>query len=515
VNLPAHRAGLLMGLGILFYWGQTRGMGVSLRSEFVESIHYKSALELIKLIISRQISPLELMEETIKRIEAVNPILNAFVSLRAQQAMYEAKALTERLASGEEPGPLAGIPLGVKDLEDVKGMVTSFGSIPYKDNVVQRDSIQVARLKAAGAIVVGKTNTPEFGFTGFTKNRLYGVTRNPWNTERTPGGSSGGSAAGVAGGMVSMATGSDAGGSIRIPASYSGCYGLKTSFGRIPVTFAPFFHAHPGPFPFLQMHGFWTLGPLTRSVSDAALYLDCVAGYHPSDPDALPSPDQSFVKSLKNMPKDLRIAFSPTLGYAKVQKDVMIQVEEAVKCFEQMGHQVEIWEGTLPDVGETWSLLMNCELYAQLHQDLEGNREEMGRTLVKSLDQARSLSLEDQIEAQKVRTELNRIMGELFDQFDLLLTPTMPTEAFGAKGPPPSEIDGHPIPLLGALAFTYPFNLSGHPAASVPAGQTKNALPAGLQIIGPRQRDDLVLQASYAYEQMWPWNDHWPTQFAG
>jgi Asp-tRNA(Asn)/Glu-tRNA(Gln) amidotransferase A subunit family amidase len=476
----------------------------------MESIHYKSALELVELVKSGQISPLELMEETIARIEAVNPILNAFVSLRAQEAIDEAKVLTERLASGKVLDPLAGLPFGVKDLEDVKDMVTSFGSIPYKDNVAQKDSIQVSRLKATGAIVVGKTNTPEFGFTGFTKNRLYGVTRNPWNTERTPGGSSGGSAAAVAGGMVSMATGSDMGGSIRIPSSYSGCYGLKTSAGRIPVTYAPFFHAPQNPFPFLQMYGLLTLGPITRTVSDAALYLDCVAGPHPSDPATLPFPNHSFLKSLKDMPKNLRLAFSPTLGYARVQGDVMRQVKEAVGCFETLGHRVEIWKGKLPDVGGAWSNLSNSELYAQLHKDLEKNRQEMGRTLVMSLNHAKSISLADQIEAQKVKTELNQILEDLFAEFHLLLTPTMPTEAFGAKGPPPSEIDGHPIPLLGAVAFTYPFNLSGHPAASVPAGLTENGLPAGLQIIGPRHRDDLVLQASYAYEQIRPWNDRWP-----
>jgi Asp-tRNA(Asn)/Glu-tRNA(Gln) amidotransferase A subunit family amidase len=188
----------------------------------------------------------------------------------------------------------------------------------------------------------------------------------------------------------------------------------------------------------------------------------------------------------------------------------MRQVEEAVGCFETLGHRVEIWKGTLPDVGVAWSNLSNSELYAQLHKDLEKNRQEMGRTLVMSLDHAKSISLADQIEAQKVKTELNQILEDLFAQFHLLLTPTMPTEAFGAKGPPPSEIDGHPIPLLGAVAFTYPFNLSGHPAASVPAGLTETGLPAGLQIIGPRHRDDLVLQASYAYEQMRPWNDRWP-----
>jgi aspartyl-tRNA(Asn)/glutamyl-tRNA(Gln) amidotransferase subunit A len=464
------------------------------------SIHYYSVRELVDLIKKKGLSPVELMEETIRRIEAANPILNAFVSLRPEEAMDEARTMTEDLCSGKEIGALAGIPIGVKDLEDVQGMVTSFGSIPFRDNLAHTDSVQVARLKAAGAIVVGKTNTPEFGFTGFTKNLLYGVTRNPWNPERTPGGSSGGSAAAVAGGMVPLATGSDAGGSIRIPASYSGCYGLKTSFGRIPR----------GPLPLLHVYPLWCMGPLSRTTEDAALYLNCAAGYHASDPDSLPFPIQPFTGCLKGMPPNLRIAFSPTLGYARVQKEVMVLVEEAVKCFEHMGHGVELWEGTLPDVGHSWSAIVNLDLYARLHTILDDNREHMGKTLVKALDEVRSFSVEDHIGIQKARTELNRIMWNLFGQYDLLLTPTMPTEAFAAKGPPPGEIDGHPIPLLGAVAFTYPFNLSGNPAASVPAGLTGNGLPAGLQIIGPQHRDDLVLQASYAYEQMRPWNDHWP-----
>jgi Asp-tRNA(Asn)/Glu-tRNA(Gln) amidotransferase A subunit family amidase len=461
---------------------------------------YKSAQELLKRMKSKDLSPVELMESTLQRIEAVNPILNAFVSLRAEQAMDEARTMTENLASGKDGGPLMGIPIGVKDLEDVEGLVTSFGSIPYKNNVAQKDSTQVARLKVAGAIVVGKTNTPEFGFTGFTKNMLYGVTRNPWNKELTPGGSSGGSAAAVAGGMVPIATCSDAGGSIRIPASYSGCFGLKTSFGRIPR----------GPFSLLQTYPIWCMGPITRTVKDAALYLDCTSGYHPSDPDSLPPSEYSFLKGIEAIPMNLRIAYSPTLGYARVQNDVMSLIENAVLYFEEMGHKIELWRGSLPDTGETWSKLFNAELYGQLYLDLEKNREQMGKTLVNSLDQIKSFSIYDHIKAQRVRTELNQILGELFEKFDLLITPTMPTEPFAAKGPPPAEINGHPIPLLGAVAFTYPFNLSGHPAASVPAGFTKKGLPVGLQIIGPRQRDDLVLQACYAYEQMRPWNDHRP-----
>jgi aspartyl-tRNA(Asn)/glutamyl-tRNA(Gln) amidotransferase subunit A len=464
------------------------------------SIYYKPAQELVQLIRSKQLSPVELMEETLKRIEAINQSLNAFVAIRAEQAMDEAKLMAERIASGDDQGPLAGIPIGVKDLEDVKGLATSFGSIPYKDNMALQDSVQVGRLKAAGAIVVGKTNTPEFGFTGFTKNRLYGVTRNPWNKERTPGGSSGGSAAAVASGMVPLASGSDAGGSIRIPACYSGCFGLKPSNGRIPLA----------PVHLLYMSGVWTFGPLSRTVHDAALYLDCVAGYHPSDPGSLPPPGISYVECLNKLPAGLRIGFSPTLGYALVQEDVMALAERGVTAFEDMGYTVEIWEGEIPEVSQAWAELTACDIYAQVHKDLENIRSQMGRTLVTTLDHAKNLSVNDYIRIQKIRIKLNDALKEFFDRFDLLLTPTMPTEAFAAKGPPPMEINGHPIPILLAVAFTYPFNLSGHPAATVRTGLTKTGLPAGLQIIGPRHRDDLVLQAAHAYEQARPWNDHWP-----
>ena len=467
----------------------------------MESLFKKSATELANLIRSKDLSPVDLMEATLRRIEAVNPSINAFVALRAEEALEEAGALAENIAAGEAPGPLAGIPIGVKDMEDTSGMVTSFGSIPFKNNLAESDSVQVARLKAAGAIVVGKTNTPEFGFTGFTKNRLFGVTANPWNPERTPGGSSGGAAAAVAGCMVPLATGSDAGGSIRIPASYCGCFGLKPSFGRIPL----------GPLPALHMSRTWHLGPLSRTVADTALYLDCVAGYHPADPDSLPQPDRSYVECLGKLPGGLKIGFSPDLGYARVQKDVAVAVDQALKTFEDLEHTVDIWQGKIPRVDEAWSKLMAYELYAIVHDQLNDIREEMGRTLVGSLDQAKNLGVRDFITIQKARAELNDTLADFFTEFDLLVTPTMPTEAFAAKGPPPAEIDGHPVDLLDAVAFTFPFNLSGHPAANVRAGLSASGLPAGLQIIGPRYRDDLVLQAAWAYEQMRPWNDEWPS----
>jgi Asp-tRNA(Asn)/Glu-tRNA(Gln) amidotransferase A subunit family amidase len=466
------------------------------------SITHTPAWKLAARMAKKEISPLEVMRETLDRIDRINPGLNAFVSLRPEAALGEARTMTEKMAAGKPIGSLAGLPLGVKDLEDTAGMVTSYGSIPFKDNRVQGDSIQVARLKAAGAIVVGKTNVPEFGFTGFTKNRLHGITRNPWNPDRTPGGSSGGSAAAIAAGLVPLCTGSDAGGSIRIPASYSGCFGLKPSFGRIPV----------GPSPFLSYSAMIVMGPLTRTVQDAALYMDCVAGDHPADPHSLPKPPTSYQAGIDDLPDRLKIAFSPDLGYARVQPEVMTCVEQAVLAFEEMGHRVERWTGSLPDTGDVWMPLICTDIYAQLSSVLEKNREDIGRTLAAMVDRTRGLTVAELTAIHQLRARLNRQLASLFESFDLLLTPTMPTEAFAAGGPPPAEIEGHAIPLLGAVAFTYPFNLSGHPAASVPAGLTPSGLPAGLQIIAPRHRDDRVLQAARAYEQMRPWNDRWPAQ---
>ncbi|MEJ2586713.1 MAG: amidase [Deltaproteobacteria bacterium] len=424
----------------------------------MEAIYKKPAYELAKLIQAKELSPTQLMSATLERIEAVNPQLNAFVALRPDEAMAEAKVLEKRIKDGDTPGPLAGIPIGVKDLEDVKGMATTFGSIPYAQNRAARDSVQVSRLKAAGAIVVGKTNTPEFGFTGFTKNRLFGVTKNPWDTTRTPGGSSGGSAAAVASGMVPLATGSDAGGSVRIPCAYSGCFGFKPTYGRIPF----------GPVDRLLMTRTWNMGPIARTVMDAALYLDYTAGYHPTDPQSLPKPEGSFLNSLED------------------------------------------WDGRFPDVTEAWSRLTNLEVYGQVHEDLERIRPELNRTLASAMDLAKEMTCDNLLENQKTQSEFNRALEAYFDQYDLLLTPTVPTEAFGAKGPPPTKIDGEVVPILWAVAFTYPFNVSGHPAATIMAGLTPAGLPAGLQIIGPRHQDERVLQAAYAFENATSWMDQWP-----
>src|ERR1700676_1731350 len=228
----------------------------------MDELYWKPAHELAAMIRRRDIKAAELMELTIKRIEQTNPKLNAFCAIRADDAMADARALDEKIARREELGPLAGLPLGVKDLEDAAGLPTTHGSVPFKNLMPKQDSVQVARLKAAGAIVIGKTNAPEFGYTALTKNLLFGTTRNPWNLERTPGGSSGGSSAAIASGVVPLATGSDGGGSIRIPACYVGCLGLKPSFGRIPMDPA---------FGIQQLNDTSVVGALTRTVRDTAI----------------------------------------------------------------------------------------------------------------------------------------------------------------------------------------------------------------------------------------------------
>jgi len=456
--------------------------------------------ELAQRILAREISAAEALKAALERIEALNPRLNAFVCLRADAALEDARRLDAELARGGTRRPLAGVPLGAKDLEDVAGLPTTYGSVPFRNNVAQRDSVQVERLKAAGAIVVGKTNTPEFGYTALTKNLLFGVTRNPWNLERTPGGSSGGSAAAVASGMVPLATASDGGGSIRIPACFTGTFGLKPSYGRIPKGPARMFH--------------WTdtsvLGPIARSVRDAALYLDATAGAHPADPDSLPPPGYSYAERLEALPAGLRIAYSPDFGYARVQRDVLREVEAAVGVFREFA-QVELWEGRLPDLGLEWALIAGVEVYAEIQDWIDEHRDRWGRSFLAGLERVRGLTAGELGRVQRARVRLNEELWKLFDRFDLLLSPTLPIEAFAAAGPFPAEIDGHPIPTpLGAIAFTYPFNLSGHPAASVRAGFTDSGLPCGLQIVAPRHREDLVLQAAYAYEQRRPWRDEWP-----
>ena len=388
----------------------------------------------------------------------------------------------------------------------VAGLPTTYGSVPFRTHVAARDSTQVARLRRAGAIPVGKTNTPEFGYTAFTKNRVFGVTRNPWNVSRTPGGSSGGSAAAIAGGLVPLATASDGGGSIRIPASFSGAFGLKPTFGRVSR----------GPFGFRDWVDVVCYGPLTRTVADAALFLDAVVGPDPHDPDALPHPGYSYVARLDELPGDLRVAYSPTLGYARVEPEVRRAVEDAVAVLgRSLGRPVDLLTQPLRDTGAAWSSLCAFEQHAQLQPWIETHRDEWGHAFLRSLHFGQRLTTADIGRCQRERLQLSEEVAAIFERYDLLLTPTMPTTAFGANGPMPAIIDGEPLTsAMHALAFTYPFNLTGHPAATVRAGLSGDGLPIGLQLVADRGREDLLLQVARAYERVRPF-DPWPGEPRG
>jgi len=449
----------------------------------------------------REVGAVELMMATLERIARVNPTLNAFVALRADDALADARALDERIARGADPGPLAGIPFGVKDLEDVGGLPTTYGSVPFRVHVAVRDSTQVARLRRAGAIPVGKTNTPEFGYTAFTKNRIFGVTRNPWDTSRTPGGSSGGSAAAIAGGLVPLVTASDGGGSIRIPASYTGAFGLKPTFGRVSR----------GPFAFRDWVDLVCYGPLTRAVTDAALFLDAVVGADPHDPDALPHPGFSYAARLDDVPDGLRLAYSPTLGYARVEPEVRLAVEDAIAVLERtLDRPVDLLSRRLTDAAAAWSGLCAFEQHGQLEPWIEAHHDEWGRGFLRSLQFGQRLTAANIGGCKRERLQLMEEVAAIFERYDLLLTPTMPTTAFAANGPMPAVIDGEPLAsAMHALAFTYPFNLTGHPAATVRAGLSGAGLPIGLQLVADRGREELLLQVARAYERVRPF-DRWP-----
>ncbi len=456
--------------------------------------------EIAGLLARRELSPVELMRTVLARIAATNPTLGAFVALREEDELVaDARRAAERIAAGRGR-PLEGIPFGVKDLEDVAGLVTSHGSLPFRENRAERSSVQVERLLLAGAIPVGKTNTPEFGYTAITKNLLFGVTRNPWDLERTPGGSSGGSAAAIAAGVIPLATASDGGGSIRLPASFTGCFGLKPSYGRVP---------HEGGSLWV-MDDTSVVGPLTRGVEDAALLLDLTAGAHPLDPNSLPHPGISYRGTLRDLPAAARIAFAPDLGYAVVQSDVARVAAQAARAFEELGHSVEELPGGPPELGTEWGIVGAFELLARLGSLLPEREHELGRAFRRGLEFGRFVTPDLWGRMRARREELNRWCAELFLRYDLLLTPTAPFDPPPAKGPLPQVTEGRSQPVAGAGSFTIPFNLSWHPAATVRAGFSDAGLPVGLQIVGPRHRDDRVLQAAFAFEQARPWHNRWP-----
>ncbi|HMJ10939.1 MAG TPA: amidase [Polyangiaceae bacterium] len=460
-----------------------------------------SLCELTAALREKRLSAVELMRATLDRVDATRERLNAVpVTADRSDLLEQAHAADARLSSGQAR-PLEGVPLGVKDLEDARGLATSHGSLPYRDRVAELDSTQVARLKHAGAIVVGKTNAPEFGHTAITRNLVYGVTRSPWNAERTPGGSSGGSAAALTGGVLPLVTASDGGGSIRIPGSFVGAFGLKTTYGRIPG----------GPLHRWSHIMTAVQGPLTKTVADAALFLDQVVGHDATDPSSLPHPGISYSSVLASaLPKRLRIAFSPDFGHVPVQADIASVVEEAARTFEKLGHELVALPGGPPDLTAAWGLMNALEVGGLMQEFRPAREKDFTQSLLGVVRMAEAMTGPFWNDVALKRAELVRWCAELFADYDLLVTPTVPFDPPPAKGPFPQEIEGRTMPTASVAAFCIPFNMSWHPAATVRAGMSRAGLPIGLQIVAPLQREDLLLQIAYAYERERPWHPDWP-----
>ena len=458
------------------------------------------AHEIAGAVRARKVSAREVTRAALERVAQRNPALNAFVYLDGEGALARADAIDAAIARGEDPGPFAGVPIGVKDLAMVEGMPHTNGSRAYAGNVAKRDSVEVARLRAAGVVILGKTNTPEFGYKGFTENRLFGATGNPWNPELTPGGSSGGSASAVGAGMVPVCTGSDGGGSIRIPSSFCGCYGLKPSAGRIPL-------ANDG-YPTWSTHS--CVGPIARSVRDAARYLDIAAGPHPDDLHSLDAPAGGYEEAVLGAPPALqRIAWSRDLGYATVDPEVATIAEAAARRLAQAigAELVEANPGFTEPI-QTWLFIGAPGDVVLVDGMTEAQREVLEPGFRAFTELARDFTAAQYAQALQERHALNRTVNAFLAEHTILLTPTVAAPPFAKEGPPPTVIAGKEVGGAGFIPFTYPFNLTGHPGASVPAGRDSNGMPVGLQIIGPKFNDRLILQVSAAYEALAPWE--WP-----
>jgi aspartyl-tRNA(Asn)/glutamyl-tRNA(Gln) amidotransferase subunit A len=454
----------------------------------------ETAIEIAESVRAGERKAVEVLDECLAAVAAGNDALNAFVHLDEAQARAAAEAVDEAVARGDDPGPFAGVPFGVKDLDDCAGMPTSHGSLVYKGRgPVAADSIHVARLRAAGGIPIGKTAAPEFGTLNFTKTKAWGITRNPWNPSRTPGGSSGGSAAAVAAGLVPVATASDGGGSTRIPAGFSGLVGLKPSHGRIP---------HPGP------SGSQTAvhGMLTTTVADSARHLDVTAGPHDDDRLSLPAADVRYEDLIESLSvAGLRARWSVDLGFVEeVDLDVARVAEAAASALvAAAGLELDGKDVILTDPVRTWLSGGALDLWFSIEEDMwPGVADDLTRYSRDSLDQTQDYPLPKYARAVRRREQLTLDAARLFGEVDVLLTPTTAVPAFPAEGPPPG----------GAMAtpFTMLANLCWNPSISVPAGLTKDGLPVGLQITVPRHRDDVALRLARIFEQSNPWPRHAP-----
>jgi len=466
------------------------------------------AIALASMVRSKQLSPVEVVDALLHRMAELEPQLHAFCTPTPELARKTAKEQEKRIMNGEKLGPFAGVPYGVKDLICTAGIKTVSGSWAYADFIPDEDDVVVERMRDADAIIMGKTNVPEFGYSGVGHSPVFEASRNPWNTEMTPGGSSAGSGAAVASGMVPLALGSDGGGSVRIPSSFCGLFGMKASMGRVPLYPGVKDERYPG---VSSWEALEHIGPMSRTVADSALMLSVIAGPDDRDNRTLPyEKDFDWMKSLQGDLKGLRVAFSPDWGYAAVDPQVAQIVANAVKVFERdLGCIVEEaspgWDNPFDAF---WGMVVR-------ESDLKGMRAmalKLGDKMSPHLAALLSTTFTDEqlTDAMVMRKHVNNKMWRMMRKYDLLLTPTLAVPPFEVGIQGPTSINGREVQNTEWLHFTYPMNMTGQPAATVPAGWTREGLPVGLQISGKHLGDALVLRASAAFEAAQPWQHRWP-----
>ena len=454
-----------------------------------------SATAIARGVGERKLGPVEVMRAHLARIEATNPAVNAVCTVNPR-AIEEAKAAEARLAGGGMARLLEGVPFIVKDIIETKGLKTTFGSLLMQDYVPEVDALSVARLKAAGAIVIAKVNTPEFATDIFTTNKLFGATRNPWNLNVSPGGSSGGTGAGIAAGMAPIGLGTDLGGSIRAPASFNGIVGLRPSQGRVPVwpqdfawdTLVP--HVH---------------GPMARDAADTARMLSAMAGPDDLDPSSLPAPTCDYVAAaasgLRNIP-GRRFAYCADLGgIVPLDPEVASLAKAGARRFEGLGCTVEEACFDASDLMAIISGTRAFNMVARYADRYDKHQERMASALVNQIKGALTVDVRTVTQAERGRTQYWHRVREMLVKYDYILTPTIGDAPFRLDAPLPTTVGGKPVErYYDVILPTYAFSLTGLPVISVPCGFTKSGLPIGMQIVGRRHRDDLVLAAAAAYE---------------
>lgn len=481
--------------------------------------HYRSATRLADDIRDRDVSPTEVVDATFERIDRLNDEFNAVVHRREAEAREEAAEAERAVDVGEAVGPLHGVPVALKDLDSfIEGMPHTFGGVkPIGELMPEQTSVIVQRLMDAGAIVVGSTNSPEFGVSGDTTNPMYGSTGNPFDSEMSAGGSSGGSAAALGTGMVPLALGSDVAGSLRIPASACGVFGLKPTTGLVPTDFRPNAYRHEAPYA--------SKGGMARTVGDVALLLDIIEGFHPRDPLSVDAREADYRDAVRRPIDDLSIAYIPEFGLFDVDPEVLDRVATVAQTLEGAGATVERTEVEfgLPfeQVLDSYFAILLPELSAgfegikrEMGIDLLGDhRDELSPHLADYAERGHEYSAVESKAANVVRTQVYDTIQRLLDQFDLLLTPTLAIPPFEKGRHVPEEINGAAVERPYAdlkWALTWPVNLTGHPAASVPAGFSSAGLPIGAQLVGPRFGEETILAASAAIERRQPWSGDYP-----